>query len=171
MPINFQSAHQAHPRRAKIVCTLGPSTNTEEILRELIRAGMDVARLNFSHGTHEDHAHMIQRVRRAAELEGRVICLLQDLQGPKMRTGKLRDRTPVALKAGAHLTLTGREMPGTASIISTTFPIARDVLPGARILLSDGLIELRVTSVKGEDVETEVINGGLIGEHKGINLP
>src|SRR3954469_12761990 len=114
---------------------------------------------------------MIKRVRREAELEGRIICVLQDLQGPKMRTGKLRDGTPVALKAGAHLTLTGRELPGTASIISTTFPIARDVIPGARILLSDGLIELRVVSVKGEDVETEVINGGLIGEHKGINLP
>jgi pyruvate kinase len=171
MPAKFQFAHIEHPRRAKIVCTLGPSTNTEAIMRELIRAGMDVARLNFSHGTHAEHAYMIERVRKAAELEGRVICLLQDLQGPKMRTGKLRDRTPVALKPGAHLTLTGRDVPGTASIISTTFPIARDVLPGARILLSDGLIELRVISVKGEDVETEVVNGGLIGEHKGINLP
>src|SRR3954467_10473899 len=171
MTPDFQSVHVPHPRRAKIVCTLGPSTNTEEKLREMIRAGMDVARLNFSHGTHEDHAHMIHRLRKAAEAEDRIICVLQDLQGPKMRTGKLRDRTPVALKAGAHLTLTGRELPGTASIISTTFPIARDVIPGARILLSDGLIELRVVSVKGEDVETEVINGGLIGQHKGINLP
>jgi pyruvate kinase len=171
MPANFQSIHEPHSRRAKIVCTLGPSTNTEDILRELIRSGMNVARLNFSHGTHEDHARMIERVRRAVELEGRTICLLQDLQGPKMRTGKLRDRTPVALKAGDHLTLTGRDVLGTASVLSTTFPIARDVKPGSRILLSDGLIELRVLSVDGEDVETEVINGGLIGEHKGINLP
>ena len=171
MQSKFQPVHTAHPRRAKIVCTIGPSTNTEEKLRELIRAGMDVARLNFSHGTHEDHAHRIQRVRRAAELEGRTICILQDLQGPKMRTGKLRDHRPVALKAGDKLTLTGREVLGTASVLSTTFPIARDVTPGARVLLSDGLIELRVLKVHGEDVETEVINGGLIGEHKGINLP
>src|SRR3954463_1269726 len=158
MPANFQSVHQTHPRRAKIVCTLGPSTNTEEKLREMIRAGMDVARLNFSHGTHEDHAHMIHRLRKAAEAEDRIICVLQDLQGPKMRTGKLRDKTPVALKAGAHLTLTGDDVLGTASRLATTFPIARDVEPGARILLADGLIELRVLSVKGEDVETEVIN-------------
>jgi pyruvate kinase len=114
---------------------------------------------------------MIERVRKAAERENKVICLLQDLQGPKMRTGKLRDSTPVALKAGETLTLTGRDVLGTASVLSTTFPIARDVTPGARILLADGLIELRATKVHGEDVETEVINGGLIGEHKGINLP
>ncbi len=171
MVVSFHSEPQVHPRRAKIVCTLGPSTSTEETLRELIRAGMDVARLNFSHGTHEDHARRIERVRKAAAAEGRILCILQDLQGPKMRTGKLRDHTPVALRAGAHLTLTGRDLLGTASIVSTTFPIARDVHPGSRILLSDGLIELRVLSVDGEDVHTEVVNGGLIGEHKGINLP
>ncbi len=132
---------------------------------------MNVARLNFSHGTHEDHARMIERVRKAAQAEGVAICLLQDLQGPKMRTGKLQNRTPVALKAGARFVLTGREVPGTAAIVSTTFPIAKDVEPGARILLSDGLIELHVLKVDGEDVETQVINGGLLGEHKGINRP
>lgn len=158
-------------RRAKIVCTLGPASNTEEIHRELLRAGMNVARLNFSHGTHEDHARMIERVRKAADAEGVPLCLLQDLQGPKMRTGKLQNRTPVALKAGTHFTLTGRDVPGTASMVSTTFPIARDVEVGSRILLSDGLIELRVLKIDKEDVETEVINGGLLGEHKGINLP
>jgi pyruvate kinase len=158
-------------RHAKIVCTLGPATQNESVIRDLLHAGMDVARLNFSHGTHEDHAKMIALVRKVAARENKIICLLQDLQGPKMRTGKLRDRTPVALKAGGRLTLTGREVPGTASVLSTTFPIARDVQPGARILLADGLIELRVISKRGEDVETEVINGGLIGEHKGINLP
>jgi pyruvate kinase len=158
-------------RRAKIVCTLGPASNTEEMHRELLRSGMNVARLNFSHGSHEDHARMIERLRKAAEAEGVPVCLLQDLQGPKMRTGKLQSGTPVALKAGAKFTLTGRHVPGTAAIVSTTFPIARDVEAGARILLSDGLIELRVLKVDGEDVETQVINGGLLGEHKGINLP
>jgi len=168
----FNSApHSGALRRAKIVCTLGPATNTEEMHRRLLRAGMNVARLNFSHGTHEDHARMIERVRKAAEAEGLPVCLLQDLQGPKMRTGKLQNHTPVALRAGEKFVLTGRDVPGTASIVSTTFPVARDVGVGSRILLSDGLIELRVTKVDGEDVETQVINGGLLGEQKGINLP
>ncbi len=169
--VDFQSVPEYSRRRAKIVCTLGPSSNTEVMLRKLLHAGMDVARLNFSHGTHEEHARVIERVRKVAEEEGRIVCLLQDLQGPKMRTGRLSGGTPVALRAGAKLTLTAREVMGTATVISTTFPIARDVTPGARILLSDGLIELRVVRVHGEDVECEVINGGLIGEHKGINLP
>src|SRR5438270_12847011 len=89
-------------RRAKIVCTLGPASNSEDAHRELLRAGMNVARLNFSHGTHEDHARMIERVRTAANLEGVPLCILQDLQGPKMRTGRLQSHTPVALKAGTH---------------------------------------------------------------------
>ncbi|HLK33721.1 MAG TPA: pyruvate kinase [Terriglobales bacterium] len=159
-------------RRAKIVCTLGPSSNSEAGIRELLRAGMDVARLNFSHGTHEEHARVIERARRAAEKEGRTICILQDLQGPKMRTGRLKYRTPVALKAGSRLTITPRDVPGTSSIISTTFQdLAREVTTGSRILLSDGLIELRVKSVRNDDVECEVVNGGLLAEHQGINLP
>jgi len=166
--------HVAGPpaRRAKIVCTLGPACNSEAAIRELMSAGMDVARLNFSHGTHEDHARVIERVRRAAAKEGRTACILQDLQGPKLRTGRLKYRTPVAIKSGSRLTITPRDVPGTASIISTSFTgLAREVAPGARILLSDGLIELRVKSVRGEDVECEVVNGGLLAEHQGINLP
>jgi pyruvate kinase len=158
-------------RWTKIVCTLGPASNTEEMHRRLLQAGMNVARLNFSHGTHEDHARMIDRVRNAAQCEGVPLCLLQDLQGPKMRTGEIQNHTPVALKSGARFVLTGRDVAGTASAVSTTFSISHDVEPGARILLSDGLIELRVVKVSGDDVETEVINGGLLGEHKGINLP
>lgn len=142
------------------------------MMRELMRAGMDVARLNFSHGTHEDHERMIARIRRAAQKEGRSICILQDLQGPKMRTGRLRYRTPVALKGGSRVTLTPREIAGTATVISTTVPtLAQDVDPGTRILLSDGLIELRVLTVRGADVECEVVNGGILHEHQGINLP
>ena len=132
---------------------------------------MNVARLNFSHGAHDDHVRMIDNVRKAAQCEGVPLCLLQDLQGPKMRTGTLHNHTPVALKAGAGFVLTGRGVPGTAELVSTTFPIAKEVQPGTRILLCDGLIELSVIKVSGEDVETEVINGGLLGEHKGINLP
>ena len=163
---------QAGRRRAKIVCTIGPSSATEAVMRDLMRSGMDVARLNFSHGTHEEHGRVIERLRRAADKEGRTICILQDLQGPKIRTGRLKYRTPVALKRGSRVTITPRDVPGTAATIATTFPtLAREVEPGARILLADGLIELRVRAVSGDDVECEVINGGMLGEHKGINLP
>ncbi|HMH07291.1 MAG TPA: pyruvate kinase, partial [Terriglobales bacterium] len=133
-------------RRAKIICTIGPSCNTEPMLRELMRLGMDVARLNFSHGTHQEHARNIARLRRAAKQENRTICILQDLQGPKIRTGRLKGREPVAVKTGFKVTITPRDVAGTATLISTTFPgLAKEVGPGARILLSDGLIELRVT--------------------------
>ena len=159
-------------RRAKIICTVGPSCNSEALLRDLMRLGMDVARLNFSHGTHEEHGRIIERLRRAAEKEDRTICILQDLQGPKIRTGQLKGHTHVTLKAGSKVTITPREIEGTASLISTTFrDLAREVQAGARILLSDGLIELRVSRVRENDVECEVINGGPLGEHKGINLP
>src|SRR5205823_12868292 len=110
--------------------------------------------------------------RRAAEKEQRTICILQDLQGPTIRTGRLKYRTPVALKGGSRVTITPRDIPGTATTISTTFQtLAQEVKIADRILLSDGLIELRVHAIQGTDVECEVINGGMLGEHKGINLP
>ena len=159
-------------RRAKIICTIGPACSIEAAMRELLRCGMDIARLNFSHGTHEDHAHNIQRLRRAAQREGRTVCILQDLQGPKIRTGLLEQRKPVFLKTGAIVTITPEEIPRNETRISTTFPdLAQELSPGARVLLSDGLIELRVRSIRGKDVLCDVINGGLLGEHKGINLP
>jgi pyruvate kinase len=167
-----QTSPVAVQRKAKIVCTLGPASGSEAVLRDLMRLGMDVARLNFSHGTHEEHARMIDRVRKAAEREGRTICILQDLQGPKIRTGRLKYRKAVAVKPGSRLTITPRDIPGTASVISTTFKtLAQEVEPGALILLADGLIGLCVRAIHGEDVECEVVNGGLLGEHKGINLP
>src|SRR5271169_5606349 len=160
------------PRRAKIICTIGPACNTEAAMRDLLRLGMDIARLNFSHGTHEDHAHNILRLRRAAEREGRTVCIMQDLQGPKIRTGPLERHEPVLLKTGSVVTITPQDVPGTATRISTTFPdLARELTPGARILLSDGLIELRVRAARGKDVLCDVLNGGMLGEHKGINLP
>ena len=117
-------------------------------MRDLLRLGMDVARLNFSHGSHEDHARNIERMRRAATREGRTVCILQDLQGPKIRTGRLERHEPVELKSGSVVTISPREAAGTAAHISTTFPnLAREVQTGTRILLSDGLIELRVRAV------------------------
>jgi pyruvate kinase len=160
------------PRRSKIVATLGPASSNETTFRALVRAGLDVARLNFSHGTRPEKLKLIEMVRSVAAEEGKSICILGDLQGPKIRTGRLENRTPVQLEAGQKLTITPRDIPGTASVLSTTFPtLAENLGSGARILLSDGLIELRVIAVTGEDVDCEVINGGLLGENKGINLP
>jgi pyruvate kinase len=167
-----ESAATLTSRRAKIICTIGPACNSEAAMRDLLRLGMDVARLNFSHGTHQDHAQNIQRLRRAADREGRTVCILQDLQGPKIRTGPLERHEPVLLKTGSVVTITPQDVPGTAARISTTFPdLAHEISAGARILLSDGLIELRVRGIRGHDVLCDVLNGGMLGEHKGINLP
>jgi pyruvate kinase len=159
-------------RRAKIVATLGPSSNQEPVFRELVRAGLDVARLNFSHGTHAEKLKLIEMVRKVSREEDKPICIMGDLQGPKIRTGRLKNRLPVHLKTGQKLTITPRDVAGTSHLIGTTFPtLAENLDPGARILLSDGLIELRVIALHTLDVECEVINGGMLGEHKGINLP
>src|ERR1700726_3923454 len=159
-------------RRAKIICTIGPACHSEAAMRDLLRLGMDVARLNFSHGSHEDHARNIERLRRAAEKESRIICILQDLQGPKIRTGRLERHEPVSIKTGSAVIITPRDIAGTATRISTTFNgLADEVKPGDRILLSDGLIELRVRTVRGKDVVCDILNGGTLGEHQGINLP
>lgn len=137
-----------------------------------MQLGMDVARLNFSHGTHAEHARRINRLRRAARGLKRTLCILQDLQGPKIRTGRLKGGEPVMLEARARLTITPREVAGTSSLLSTDFRgLAREVEPGARILLSDGRIELKVIAIRGDDVECEVINGGMLAEQQGINLP
>src|SRR5579871_2652170 len=159
-------------RRAKIVATLGPASNTEPVFRELVRAGIDVVRLNFSHGTYEEKQALIEMIRKVSREERKPLCILADLQGPKIRTSKLKDHQPVLLKAGGQLTITPRDVPGTASLVGTTFKtLAENVEQGSRILLSDGLIELRVRDINDADVVCDIINGGLLGENKGINLP
>jgi pyruvate kinase len=169
---NAPFATSDRARRAKIVGTLGPSCNSIEVFRQLVCAGLDVARLNFSHGTHAQKAELIRMVRQVAKEEGKPICILADLQGPKIRTGKLKGHKPVQLVAGKLLTITPREIEGTASLVGTTFKtLAENLEPGSRILLSDGLIELRVDHVKGADVVCQIVNGGMLGENKGINLP
>src|SRR5205085_2569899 len=141
-------------------------------LRELMQAGMDVARLNFSHGSAEDHVCSIETLRRVAAEEDRTICILQDLQGPKIRTGALKGHQAVTLKAGGIVTITTREIEGSADLISTTFKsLPQEVRPGSRVLLSDGRIELRVKAVQGEDIECQIVNGGTLAENQGINLP
>jgi pyruvate kinase len=159
-------------RRAKIVCTIGPASNSEELIRDLMLRGMDVARLNFSHGTHDSHAVVIQRLRKVAAELNRSICILQDLQGPKIRTGRLQSGAPVALKKGQTVTITSRDVLGTPDVISTTYKdLGQDVRPDERILLSDGRIELIVREIRDGEVVCEVLNGGMLGENQGINLP
>ena len=159
-------------RRAKIVATLGPTSSSEEVFRRLVQAGLDVARLNFSHGSHEQKAELIAMVRKVAAEEDKPICILADLQGPKIRTGTLVDHKPVLLVEGKRLTITPQTIEGTAERVSTVFTtLAENLKPGDQILLSDGLIELRVLELQGADVVTEIINGGMLGEKKGINLP
>ncbi|MCS6842276.1 MAG: pyruvate kinase [Roseiflexus sp.] len=159
-------------RRTKIVATIGPASSNPEVIEQLLAAGMDVARLNFSHGTHEEHAQRIRMLREIAARKERPLALLQDLQGPKIRTGPLIDRKPVMLRAGDRFTITTRNVPGTASLVSTTYAaLPRDVRPGDRILISDGLIEARVVRVSSDEVETEILVGGELRENQGINLP
>jgi pyruvate kinase len=157
--------------RAKIVCTLGPASSTPERVGELIDAGMSVARLNFSHGSHDDHARMLQVVRSEADRRGKAIAALLDLQGPKIRIGKLANGQ-VELKAGAELTITTDPIVGDDKRVSTTYAgLIRDVKAGDQILLDDGYMSLAVTQVSGHDVKTVVITGGILKNNKGINLP
>ncbi|MFN3561291.1 MAG: pyruvate kinase [Chloroherpetonaceae bacterium] len=157
-------------KRTKIICTLGPSTNSVEKIVELVQAGMDVARLNFSHGIHADHKARIEMVREASKITGKQIAILQDLQGPKIRIGDL-EKT-VLLKQGDRFTITTKEILGTFERVSTSYKeIVKDVRPGDRILMDDGLLEVRVLDKTDTDVITEVVIGGLLKSKKGLNLP
>jgi pyruvate kinase len=158
-------------RKTKIIATLGPASNTDVAIRELIDAGVDVFRFNFSHGTHEGHAETIARVRRAAEHKRRVVALLQDLSGPKIRTGRLRGRAPITLTSGDPLTIAVGEFEGEPGRVSTTFDLPRVVRPGDCLLLDDGRLQLRVEEVSPGELRTRVVDGGPLGEHKGINVP
>jgi pyruvate kinase len=161
-------------RRAKIVATIGPATATPEALEQLLRYGVDVARLNFSHGSHEDHAETMGRIRAASRHLGKPVAILQDLQGPKIRTGPLKaGRAGVKLVVGRKLVITtAGELVGDEHLVSTTYVhLAEDVKAGDRLLIDDGLLELKVVSTDGVKVTAEVIEGGTLGEHKGINLP
>jgi pyruvate kinase len=157
--------------RAKIVCTLGPASSTPQRIGELIDAGMSVARLNFSHGSHDDHARMLQIVRSEADRRGKAIAALLDLQGPKIRVGKLANGQ-VELKPGAELTITTDNIIGDDRRVPTTYAgLPRDVKVGDQILLDDGYLGLAVTQVSGNDVKTVVVTGGILKNNKGINLP
>jgi pyruvate kinase len=158
-------------RRAKIVCTLGPATSTPERIKALVEAGMDVARLNLSHGSYEEHEQVYRMVRDASDATGRGVGVLVDLQGPKIRLGRLASG-PVHLEQGQQFTITTRDVPGDGKIASTTYAgLPGDVAPGDRVLIDDGRVHLEVLSADDTDVRTRVAVAGRISNHKGINLP
>ena len=158
-------------RRAKIVATLGPATSSYERILELVESGMDVARLNLSHGSYDDHAIVYEFVRRASDEAARGVGILIDLQGPKIRLGRFASG-PVLLHAGDTFTVTTEAVPGDASIVSTTYSgLPGDVSAGDTILIDDGRVALEVTAVDGPRVVTTVTEGGRVSDNKGINLP
>ncbi|AJE82241.1 MULTISPECIES: pyruvate kinase [Streptomyces] len=158
-------------RRSKIVCTLGPAVDSYEQLKTLLDAGMNVARFNMSHGTHSDHEARYHRLRQAAQDSGRAVGVLADLQGPKIRLETFAEG-PVELVRGDEFTITTEDVPGDKSICGTTYKgLPGDVSKGDTVLINDGNVELKVTGVEGPRVTTIVIEGGVISDHKGINLP
>jgi pyruvate kinase len=158
-------------RRAKIVCTIGPATATPDRIRALVEAGMDVARLNFSHGNHTDHERAYRMVREASDATGHSVAVLADLQGPKIRLGRFAGGA-VEWRAGERVTITTADVPGTHDLVSTTYPLlAEDVRPGDRLLVDDGNVALVVLEVSGGEVRCDVVEGGTVSDCKGLSLP
>ncbi|MEV6280935.1 pyruvate kinase [Nocardia sp. NPDC051832] len=158
-------------RRTKIVCTLGPATATEERIRELVESGMDVARLNFSHGEHADHAENYKKVRAASDDLGRAVGILADLQGPKIRLGRFKEGKTM-WATGEEVRITVDEIEGSHDRVSTTYKeLAADAKPGDRLLVDDGKVGLTVTAVEGNDVVCRVTEGGPVSNNKGVSLP
>jgi pyruvate kinase len=158
-------------RRAKIVCTIGPVTATPEKIRELVWAGMDVARLNFSHGSHADHARVYSMVREASDQAGRAVGILADLQGPKIRLGRFAGG-PVQWRTGDEVRVTVADVPGTHDRVSTTYAgLATDAREGDSLLVDDGKVALLVRKIEETEVICEVIEGGVVSDHKGLSLP
>lgn len=163
--------HQIHLKKVKVVCTIGPASEKKLVIRKMIRAGMDVARLNFSHGNHRDHSRRIQTLREASKAEGKYLGLLQDIQGPKIRVGRFEDGI-VHLKKGASFCITTENTLGNSEMVSCTYrKLHEDIKVGHRILLDDGLLFLIVEKVSGRRIYCRVIFGGPLKDSKGMNLP
>jgi pyruvate kinase len=158
-------------RRAKIVCTLGPATSSPEQIHKLVQAGMDIARLNLSHGEYSVHEGVYRAVRAASEATGRAVGILVDLQGPKIRTGRFANG-PISLAPGDRFTITVDDVAGDQQRVSTTYKgMTGDVRPGDLLLIDDGKVSLRAVEVTASDIVTEAVEGGVISNNKGINLP
>jgi pyruvate kinase len=159
------------PNKTKIVCTIGPASESQEVMEQMLLAGMNVARLNFSHGDFESHKRVIDTLRSASRATGRRVAIMADLSGPKMRMGKLKEE-PVELRAGDAFTLTTKEIVGDATKASVSFSrLPKAVKPGDTLFLNDGFIQLEVTRVQGKDVHCKVMVGGELRSRKGLNLP
>ena len=157
--------------KTKIVCTIGPSSNSPEVIGALIADGMSVARLNFSHGSHRDHGEMIKTIRASSASADRPVAILQDLCGPKIRVGEIPD-PGIRLKPGATFILTSDDVVGDNERVSVSYGgLPRDVKAGDRLLLADGMMELEVQDSAGTEITTHVITGGVLTSHKGVNLP
>ncbi len=158
-------------RKTKIVCTIGPASESVEILKQLIEEGMNVARLNFSHGNHEEHRARINAIRQAASEAGKSVAILLDTKGPEIRTGDL-EVDSVELKDGEVLILTTELIPGNEKRVSITYPsLVNDVKPGNTILIDDGLIGLTVEEIQGQNIICRIHNGGTLKSKKGVNVP
>ncbi|NLL00551.1 MAG: pyruvate kinase [Clostridiales bacterium] len=159
-------------RKTKIICTLGPSTDNDEIIKELIRLGMDVARFNFSHGSHEEHLKRFRKIEKYRNELKKPIATLMDTKGPEVRIGSFKDDKKVALKAGQKFILTTRDVEGDNTQVSVSYPsLIYDVDPGVKILIDDGLIEMTVEEVTTTDIICRVKNNGIISNRKGVNIP
>ncbi len=158
-------------RKTKIVCTIGPASESEEVLREMFQAGLNVARLNFSHGTHEEHLVRINRIKKVREELGLPIAIMLDTKGPEFRIGTFRDHA-VQLKEGEAFAFTTEDIEGDENIVSVTYKnLANELEPGDRILLNDGMIEVEVVSTDGTRIETKVITGGRLSDRKSMSFP
>lgn len=159
-------------KRTKIICTVGPATEDDDVLREMMLAGMDVARLNFSHGSHEYHRQSIERVRRVSKELGLNVAIMTDTKGPEIRTRENVGHQPVHLKTGSEVIVTARDVESEPGLVALDYEtLASEVSPGNAIFIDDGLVGLEVKSIEGDDILCMVTNGGDVGEHKGINVP
>ena len=159
-------------KKTKVVCTMGPNTNDKELMRKLIRNGMDVARFNFSHGDHAEQKSRMDLLKELREEEHSNVAILLDTKGPEIRTGLLKDGKKIMLEAGKKFTLTTEEVAGDENIVSISYPgLINDVSRGKTILIDDGLIGLKVVEKKEKELICEIINGGELGERKGVNVP
>ena len=159
-------------KKTKVICTMGPRTDDKEVMRGLVRCGMDVARFNFSHGNYEEHRRRMDMLKQMRAEEGANVAILLDTKGPEIRTGVLQDGRKVVLEPGATFVLSAEDVVGTKEKVSITYPgLVQDIEKGKRILVDDGLIELEVTGKNQKEIICRVVNGGELGERKGVNVP
>ena len=158
-------------RKTKIICTMGPSTDKGDVMEQLVREGMDVARFNFSHGPHDEQRGRIQKLRELRKKYDRPVAALLDTKGPEIRLGCFKDGK-VSLEEGQIFTFTNKDIEGTNECVSITYKeLYKDVQPGGHILVDDGLVDLEVQDISGKDIVCKVINAGVIGDRKGVNVP